>query len=433
MELVALAAIITALLADTSGLTPVQKRLVWVLQNQRLDVAVPTLEILVRAITGGGHGAVDSYRGPLGAEIMIQDLSSREGHPVSREEVARFYLDLIESSTWWDGAVLPASSSVAKLNVWVARQVKAALRDPAPMMVPDPSRPRARVPLRPEMLAYPSAWATAAGWNSLYAHGNPIWRRGAWLHPITEAPMSLEEVAHLLSSRDHLHRLLKALPGILDWIESGAAGDWSRLDLDQSIRAEKRWHRSLVAAAGKPAGKPASARGEVLVQLPGGQTVQRLAPHMLREEGQLLGHCVQGGTYASRVASGLIEIFSLRDARNVPLFTIEASDTIATWLCQVKGRKNRLPGLTQADTDRLQRRGGDIMAIEEDAARRKRPLVDLQEAALVQGALVALGKHLGKHPSAIRDMLAVRDMLPATRAIAGQEGLSQQQGQPDHR
>jgi len=61
--------------------------------------------------------------------------------------------------------------------------------------------------------------------------------------------------------------------------------------------------------------------------LPGARWVRVLSPEALDREGRMMRHCV--GSFASRVAEGDCQIYSLRDARNKPLATVEVREADA--------------------------------------------------------------------------------------------------------
>lgn len=65
--------------------------------------------------------------------------------------------------------------------------------------------------------------------------------------------------------------------------------------------------------------------------------VKALSPLFVKVEGQVQGHCV--GTYADKVTSGSIVIWSLQDEEGLPVATFEVSRDLKTIL-QLKGPKN---------------------------------------------------------------------------------------------
>ena len=93
-----------------------------------------------------------------------------------------------------------------------------------------------------------------------------------------------------------------------------------RMSWEQADQAQKRWHDALKKKAGKT----------ISTATPGQETVLEVAPYRwvkltseaaLKAEGECMGHCVGG--YGSRVTSGEVEIYSLRDAKNQAHITVE--------------------------------------------------------------------------------------------------------------
>jgi len=68
----------------------------------------------------------------------------------------------------------------------------------------------------------------------------------------------------------------------------------------------------------------------------------RLLPKELKVEGEIMGHCVGGAHYSSRLKRKEIEIISLRDKSNHPHVTIEIERKTGLAL-QVMGKGNQAP------------------------------------------------------------------------------------------
>lgn len=86
-----------------------------------------------------------------------------------------------------------------------------------------------------------------------------------------------------------------------------------------------------------------SERGEVVWRFDNGYTVQRLrTPSQLCEEGDVMQHCVGGGSYDEQVAKGGVEIYSLRGPKDHPHVTMEWKPKTQRWV-QVKGKQNEAP------------------------------------------------------------------------------------------
>jgi hypothetical protein len=97
-------------------------------------------------------------------------------------------------------------------------------------------------------------------------------------------------------------------------------------------------------------------------------TLYALRPHELRQEGLVMRHCVgkQGMGYVQAVTEGEIAIWSLRDRKAKPRFTLEVDLTLMDDLgdhegtpqvsdpsafLQIKGKANRLPGFAGMSRD----------------------------------------------------------------------------------
>lgn len=141
------------------------------------------------------------------------------------------------------------------------------------------------------------------------------------------------------------HVLRNNLGAILDWSEQTGTPLEGMTAL-QAKFASDRWHEELKrnAAAGS------APQGEIVQRWDDGFTMQRLeGKRQLTAEGEAMGHCVGG--YADRVASGAIEIYSLRDSKGRPHVTVEIKPAYVAYkgapnppmVEQCRGKGNEYP------------------------------------------------------------------------------------------
>ena len=150
------------------------------------------------------------------------------------------------------------------------------------------------------------------------------------------------------------YTLSAPLSGLLDWIAAHPA-EAERSPLAAALQASARWHRAQAKAARTGAAAP----GTVVATLEDGLgTIRELAPKDLAAESQALGHCVgESPVYAKGIVEGEKRILSVWDATGAPVFTIEVGKVwtghkqTSVWaIFQMKGQKNRIPGLSAGGT-----------------------------------------------------------------------------------
>ena len=173
---------------------------------------------------------------------------------------------------------------------------------------------------------------------------NWVLRKGAiLLYAPTPEELHAEPawVAQAVASETALHKLRlssserEALRGVLDWMRSDDGpsldSDWSKISVEQGLRSEREWVDERVKAASKKDLEAADAIGSELfapLETPGPdgrhgwRWVEVRSPDALDREGALMRHCV--GSYATDVAAGSKQVFSLRNPDNKPLLTIES-------------------------------------------------------------------------------------------------------------
>lgn len=239
--------------------------------------------------------------------------------------------------------------NVAEAEDWLARLADEKLGTSASVGSADPRSEPARVGMA-------RAWLASVGRNWLIREGEAldISRPRATLagKPASEDNPLPEWVAKAWAEGKSAQRLAlgeadgQKLAGILDWLRAedgpSLASDWSRISMRQALASEQAWIDSMAKAAAmsdmdafEAAGTrffcPSQASAfeglgaERQLSEEGAESprwVEVFSKESLNREGSLMRHCV--GSYANDVSSGAKTIYSLRDAQNKPLLTIEA-------------------------------------------------------------------------------------------------------------
>jgi hypothetical protein len=164
----------------------------------------------------------------------------------------------------------------------------------------------------------------------------------------------------------HLKKLLKSLPQIIDWYSSGEAGDLMPMTYEQAIKGEKKWHRTLAAAAPSRSAARASTQGTTVATMtnPRGWTIRDLGTDDLRAQSGAMGHCVgKSSTYSDMISRGEGKIYSVRDEQGRSIFTVQVKFNPTPRIVQFKGDGNRVPGLNKRKTGELP---SAWMAVDED-------------------------------------------------------------------
>lgn len=131
---------------------------------------------------------------------------------------------------------------------------------------------------------------------------------------------------------------------VIDYFNANPEERLDRVSVEAAKQAADRWveRRNRKIAADEDAAGVKS-----LVEFPDEyRWVEVVSPEALDREGKLMKHCV--GSYAQRVASGHVTIYSLRDPMNKPHVTIELrkegqGDEEDNLIQQVKGNANTAP------------------------------------------------------------------------------------------
>lgn len=107
---------------------------------------------------------------------------------------------------------------------------------------------------------------------------------------------------------------------------------------------------------------------DIVYEYPSGFYVAKLTTaKQLRDEGRKLGHCIGRERYIKQAKLGDREFYSLRTAGGKSKFTIEVvpkRKRDATYpVKQIKGKNNRLPGLTHTQSEKLAYEPGHLVKI----------------------------------------------------------------------
>jgi hypothetical protein len=181
--------------------------------------------------------------------------------------------------------------------------------------------------LEPQAAARLSGWLRSAGSKWLLREGRageaktlpadaPDWAKEAQAGGESLWTVSLDD------------RLARQLGHIADWVADNAPRQIDQLSFEQAIRNTAAWDARRAKLTAKPeaadeAGvRPVGPAPSAEEAHAGARWVELTSADALDREGARMSHCV--GSYASRVANGSTRIFSLRDADNQPLATIEA-------------------------------------------------------------------------------------------------------------
>ena len=147
-------------------------------------------------------------------------------------------------------------------------------------------------------------------------------------------------------------RLSQEVQHIADWVavlaqEPGAEQEAPRILTTISTLAEATAradaHMAKTARALQKITLESQAGTEVVKTYPTGYTMVRLLTReALDYESQQMGHCIGGGAYDARLASGEGAFYSLRDAQNRPHVTLEI-DKLVNSVLQCQGKENHPP------------------------------------------------------------------------------------------
>ena len=350
-------------------LSPLQRRLLWVLQAWPEETAMLTLELAwyMPGMPGAlppGQERRSGYTHPGGYRQLLRDLANlSEARGIPLAPRSYFEQEIRAERVYMSSTVpLPRTNPGERILPFLAKEVHRILRTLPSVRIRDPARAlRARGGGK-------IVEVTIEDLRAMFVRGGPRsldrdrLRRNLGIdldpdrgvlvgqHGFTFAQVVTDEEVLVAL---HLGQINEGAPSLIDWVQSGEAGDIMALDYAEAIQASKRWHARLLRTA---EGTPAKEKGQVLATLSDGWTVQNLATSSsIREEGHLLGHCVGGDGYRKGVEDGRIGIWSVRNAQNVPVYTLEVSfDTEGgPRIVQWKGEGNRLPGLSRGTTSRL--------------------------------------------------------------------------------
>lgn len=127
---------------------------------------------------------------------------------------------------------------------------------------------------------------------------------------------------------------------LVDWMRSLDESELNKLykvTVDQAIIKADQWVVATNKKADELAARVGTEGTEVMQEWPDGYKMLRLESQDAKAvEGNLMGHCVGGGGYASAT------IYSLRDPDNKPHVTIEARNG-GRDLKQIRGKQNAIP------------------------------------------------------------------------------------------
>ncbi len=117
---------------------------------------------------------------------------------------------------------------------------------------------------------------------------------------------------------------------------------------DEILKGADRWHKEIEEKSKinmDPDLEKSLEGTAFLMDLPNGlKAYQLLTPEALDYESNKMGHCVGSGSYDAKVASGSVNIYSIRDSKGEPHVTFETRIIDGNEeMYQCKGRANKAP------------------------------------------------------------------------------------------
>jgi hypothetical protein len=165
----------------------------------------------------------------------------------------------------------------------------------------------------------------------LFPNGHPDW--------VIESLNNGIPLYKIIFGRDMWMVEILELPDYFNSLDERQLKKLSRVSVPDAIAAQKKWHEELHkdATLEEEDGKDTVTIREMEN---GYRWVRCLTKQALDREGLLMNHCV--GSYAEVVEMGRVEIYSLRDPKNLPHVTIEY-DAGNRYINQIKGKNNKRP------------------------------------------------------------------------------------------
>lgn len=130
---------------------------------------------------------------------------------------------------------------------------------------------------------------------------------------------------------------------IVDWASETNA-DIFKMSFDEAYKAQMDWHNEMrIKYQFENLSIPDVDENRIIFRCSDGEHfIYMLNAKELTNEGMIMGHCVGGKNYKSRVKNRLSLIFSVRDKNNMPHVTIEI-DVNARRTTQKFGKSNKPP------------------------------------------------------------------------------------------
>jgi hypothetical protein len=138
-------------------------------------------------------------------------------------------------------------------------------------------------------------------------------------------------------------QLWQTVENIVDWFNTFPKDDpainrLDRISFKQAQGQANTWRKEI----DKNPWQHIKDRPQVYKEYGDGMKWVKMSSDMhLKREGQLMGHCIGGGSYTSGMRAGTSEFFSLRDSQNNPHITVETrvrGDVHEVY--QMKGKQN---------------------------------------------------------------------------------------------
>lgn len=144
---------------------------------------------------------------------------------------------------------------------------------------------------------------------------------------MTDLAIRIASILHKKTNGEHkpedtVRMERDAIIQIADWA-AATGNEWKNMRTFEEMKeSAKEWHDELAKKSDRNA--TYVTEDKTVMEFPDGWRIVELDPRNCKAEGEIMGHCVGG--YAQYIRDGSDVIFSLRDPRNRPHVTFNATD-----------------------------------------------------------------------------------------------------------
>lgn len=129
---------------------------------------------------------------------------------------------------------------------------------------------------------------------------------------------------------------------IFDWVTKENV-DVLKYDFDGLMKGSQKWHKENFKIIEREHNRNSTMNDGVVYKCKDGKHFFKiLSPDELEDEGKLMGNCIGGSNYQSKLKNDMSIIISLRDEKNLPHVDIEI-DVLTSQSLQVYGKGNEQP------------------------------------------------------------------------------------------